>query len=120
MPATGAGMRLENHRRGENRSPASSLGGEANQRIVRSSPAAAVTGLAGLVIVGSNPPFAAVSVMRLAIPMAAINTAHTSETTTILRWVVRSAVSKVELVITPSPGLCAVSRGRGEEGSSRS
>src|ERR1700737_1372647 len=72
--------------------------------MVGSSVVAAVSGLAALTTVVSIRPSAAPSVTRLAMPMPAISVAQTSETTTILRGVMRSAVSNAEFFIHTPPG----------------
>src|SRR5437879_1651638 len=85
--------------------------------MVRACSAAAVTGEPTWITTGSaRDP--ATSLMRLAIAIPAITVAQMSETSTILRWVVRSAVSSDELFILPSPGsYCPVSRSAPGEGS---
>src|SRR5262249_33465356 len=73
------------------------------QRIVLLSPAAAVIGLPALITVASMRPVVAPSVRRAATPTPATSVAQMSDTTTIFRWVIRSAVKSEELFIVPSP-----------------
>src|SRR5438552_2333270 len=65
----------------------------------------AVIGLSAFTTVASKRPLARpVSVIRCAMPTPATRVANKRATTTIFRWVTRSAVKSEELFIMPSPG----------------
>src|SRR5215470_1047593 len=82
------------------------------QRTVRSVLVEAVIGAPALTTVASKrlPAVAEPSVTRAATPTPATSVAQTSETTTIFRWVMRSAVKSEELFMGPSPGFTRWSR----------
>src|SRR5262245_49927385 len=90
-----------------------------DQRTVLLSVVAAVTGAVALTTVACSPLDVMVpSVTRAAMPMPATIVAQTSATTTILRWVIRSAVNIEELFIASSrEGVLSVGRGNSLKGS---
>src|SRR6516165_154957 len=66
----------------------------------------ALMGAPGLITLASYRALAVIpSVTRAAMPIPATTVAQTSETTTILRWVMRSAVNMEVLFMTLLPGI---------------